>query len=79
LNDDAAMLSLLKNAWEGADGSEASIKELVTNVLGYEKNWKTNLNHVEGLNEAVTSHLIQIEKYGIADAIKQIKAKAAFA
>jgi hypothetical protein len=34
---------------------------------------------VEGLNEAVTSHLIHIEKYGIAKAIKQIKAKAAFA
>ena len=79
LNDDAAMLSLLKNAWEGADGSAASIQELVTNVLGYEKNWKTNLNNVEGLNEAVTSHLIHIEKYGIGEAIKQIKAKAASA
>lgn len=73
LNDDAAAMELLKNAWSASDGSEKAIKELVTKVLGYEKNWKQDLNKVEGLNEAVTKHLINIEKYGIQKAIEMIE------
>jgi tagaturonate reductase len=70
LNDDAAVMELLKNAWASSDGTEASIKEIVTKVLGYEKNWKQDLNKIEGLNEAVTRHLINIEKYGMQKAIE---------
>ncbi|HEV7332763.1 MAG TPA: tagaturonate reductase [Flavisolibacter sp.] len=76
LNDDAAVMDLLKNAWQAADGSEAGIKEVVTKVLGYEKNWKLNLNEVEGLMEAVTAHLINIENGGIPNAIQQIHVPA---
>lgn len=72
LNDDAAAMELLKSAWAAADGSEGSIKEVVTKVLGYEKNWKINLNEVEGLNEAVTKHLVNIEKSGVQKAIEMI-------
>jgi len=73
LNDDAAAVELLKNAWSSSDGSEAGIKEAVTKVLGYEKNWKQNLNSVEGLNEAVAKHLFNIEKYGMQKAIEMIE------
>lgn len=73
LNDDAAAMELLKNVWAKADGSEASIKQVVTEVLGYEKNWKLDLNTVEGLNEAVTKHLVAIEQYGMQKAIETIK------
>ncbi len=76
LNDDAAMLALLKSAWESADGSDESIRQVVATVLGYQKNWKRNLNEIEGLPEAVTSHLINIEKHGIAKAIAVMKEKA---
>ena len=72
LNDDAGAMELLKNAWASSDGSEAGIKEVVTKVLAYEKNWKKNLNDVEGLNEAVTKHLISIEKYGTPKAVEMI-------
>ena len=72
LNDDAAAMELLKNAWASYDGSEAGIKEVVTKVLGYEKNWKMNLNDVEGLNEAVSKHLFNIEKHGMQKAIEMI-------
>jgi tagaturonate reductase len=72
LNDDAASMELLKNAWADSDGSEEGLKGVVTKVLGYERNWKMNLNEVEGLNEAVTKHLINIEKNGIQNAIKMI-------
>jgi tagaturonate reductase len=72
LNDDAAAMDLLKNAWASSDGSESSIKEVVTKVLGYEKNWKQDLNKIEGLSDAVTKHLINIEKYGMQKAIEMI-------
>jgi tagaturonate reductase len=70
LIDDAAVMELLKNAWASSDGSEASIKEIVTKVLGYEKNWKQDLNKIDGLTEAVTRHLSNIEKYGMQKAIE---------
>jgi tagaturonate reductase len=72
LNDDAGNLELLKNAWAKSDGSDASVKNVVTEVLGYQKNWKMDLNQAEGLNEAVTRHLINIEKYGVKKAIEMI-------
>ena len=72
LNDDADAMDLLKKAWALSDSSEAAIKEVVTQVLGYEKNWKMNLNHVEGLNDAVSKHLFNIEKYGMQKAIEMI-------
>jgi tagaturonate reductase len=73
LNDDAAAMELLRNIWAPSDGSEKSIQDVVTKVLGYEKNWKQDLNKVEGLNDAVTKHLVNIEKYGVQKAIKMIE------
>jgi tagaturonate reductase len=72
LNDDAAAMELLKSAWASSDGSEAAMKEIVTKILGYEKNWKQNLNKIEGLNDAVTKHLINIEEFGIKKAMEMI-------
>lgn len=72
LNDDAATMELLKNAWLKTDRSDTSIKNVVTEVLSYQKNWKKDLNEVEGLNEAVTKHLINIEKHGMQKAIEII-------
>ena len=69
IKDDADLLELLKNAWSNYDGTDASLKAVVTTVLAYEKNWKLNLNEVEGLNDAVTKHLINIEKEGMQKAI----------
>lgn len=72
LNDDAAAMELLKNEWAASDGSEKSIKEVVTKVLAYEKNWKQDLNNIEGLTDAVAKHLLNIEKYGMKRAIEMI-------
>ena len=72
LNDDAALLELLKNAWSGYNGSEDSIHQIVATVLGYQANWKMNLNNIPGLAEAVAHHLINIEKKGIEAAIQSI-------
>ena len=72
LADDQDILDLYKSAWEGCDGSEAGLRNLVSTVLGYEKNWKMNLNDVAGLTEAVTNYLIKIESLGMNEAVKQL-------
>lgn len=72
LADDDHILELYKELWANCDGTEAGYKKLVTTVLGYEKNWKMNLNEVEGLTEAVTENLIKIEKEGIKEALKSV-------
>jgi tagaturonate reductase len=72
LNDDAAAMELLKNAWASSDGSDVAIKQVVSAVLAYEKNWKQDLNKIEGLNDAVTKHLVNIEKHGVKKAIAMI-------
>lgn len=77
IKDDADLLELLQSAWSKYDGSEASVKAVVTEVLAYEKNWKQDLNQVPGLTEAVTNHLINIETLGMKEAIATVGKTAA--
>jgi len=72
LNDDAPLLELLKSAWAKYDGTDESLEDVVVEVLGYERNWKMNLNQVEGLTAAVTKHLVNIEKNGMQKAIETV-------
>ena len=72
LNDDAAVLILLKSAWAKYDGSDESVEDVVREVLAFEKNWKLDLNTVEGLTAAVTKHLVNIEKLGMQKAIELV-------
>ncbi len=72
LNDDAALLSLLKDAWTKYDGTDASLKLVVTEVLAYDKNWKFDLNTVAGLTDAVTVHLTNIVNKGMQKAIEAL-------
>ncbi|WP_234122580.1 tagaturonate reductase [Clostridium hydrogenum] len=72
LADNEDILELYSDLWSKCDGTDAGYKTLVTSVLGYEKNWKMDLNKVEGLTEAVTENLIKIEKEGIAEALKTV-------
>jgi tagaturonate reductase len=72
LADDEDILDLYKNAWANYDGTEEGLKSIVTTVLGYEKNWKMNLNEIQGLTDAVTKYLISIEKLGIKEALKEV-------
>ena len=72
LNDDAPLLELLKNAWSKYDGSDSSVSAVVAEVLGYQKNWKMDLNEVEGLSELVTGHLINILNNGMQKAVETV-------
>ncbi len=72
LADNEDILDLYKSLWQNYDGTEAGLKTIVTTVLAYEKNWKMNLNEIEGLTDKVTNYLIKIEKLGIKEALKEV-------
>lgn len=72
LNDDADLLELLQKAWSKYNGTDASLKDVVTTVLAYSKNWKQDLNKVEGLTDEVTVHLTSIQNLGMKEAIKTV-------
>ena len=66
------MISLLNDAWSKYDGTDASLKAVVTEVLAYDKNWKFDLNTVAGLNDAVTAHLTNIINKGMQSALESL-------
>jgi len=72
LSDDADVLELYKTAWDKCDGTEEALRNLVTTVLAYKKVWKMDLNEVQGLTNAVTRYLTNIEKSGIGEALKEV-------
>jgi tagaturonate reductase len=72
LNDDAFILDMYKELWGAHDGSEEGLANIVKVVLANEKIWKRDLNKVEGLAEKVTNYLINIEKFGINEALKEV-------
>lgn len=72
LNDDAAIIELLNSVWRTYDGSDASVEGMVKEVLGYEKNWKSDLNTIPGLTQSVTKHLIAITKDGMKKAVETV-------
>jgi tagaturonate reductase len=72
LNDDLVLMELLKTAWSKYDGSDESIESVVVEVLGFEKNWKMDLNKVEGLTAAVTKHLVNIVNNGMEKAVETV-------
>jgi len=72
LTDNKDILDLYKVAWSNCDGTPEGLKRLATTILSYEKNWRMNLNEVVGLTDAVTGYLIEIEKLGMKEALKEI-------
>ena len=72
VSDNADVLELYKTAWDKCDGTEVSLRELVTTILAYKKIWKMDLNEVNGLTELVFHYLFNIEKDGIGEAIKEV-------
>lgn len=72
LSDDPDILKMYQELWKDFDGSHEGIKDIVTNVLSYDKVWKMDLNEVAGLNDAVTEYLYSIEKNGIKESLKEV-------
>lgn len=72
LADNEDILALYKEAWANCDGSKESLRNLVQTVLGYENNWKMNLNEINGLTDKVTEYLFYIENEGIVKAVERV-------
>ncbi|WP_238917521.1 tagaturonate reductase [Clostridium sp. YIM B02555] len=72
LADDEDILDLFKNLWTNCDATSEGLKKVVTGVLGYEKNWGSNLNDVPGLTDKVSGYLEIIEKVGMKEAVKEV-------
>lgn len=72
LADDDDILELYKGVWSSCDGSEEGLRDVVTQVLAYEKNWGMNLNGIPNLTDEVTKYLISIEKLGMKEAVKSV-------
>jgi tagaturonate reductase len=69
LEDDPDVLELFQQQWSQINGALEGLRELVVNVLGYEKMWDMDLNQVPGLTEAVTKNLYEIETKGMKEAV----------
>ncbi|MCM3727334.1 tagaturonate reductase [Neobacillus cucumis] len=72
LADDQDILELFKENWAAFDGSIESIRTIVSRVLGYEKNWKMDLNALPGLTDAVSRYLYEFETKGMEKAIEVV-------
>jgi tagaturonate reductase len=74
LADNDQVLELYQNLWEAHDGSEESLRQIVTKVLANEQIWKIDLNQVQGLTEQVAFYLANIEKKGLDQALAEVLA-----
>nr|WP_319487188.1 tagaturonate reductase [uncultured Caproiciproducens sp.] len=72
LNDEDQVLEFMKGQWLSCDGSNNSLLKLVQQVLAFQHIWKTDLNKVPGLTEAVSRYLAVIEKQGMGKAVQQL-------
>ncbi|MCM3764156.1 tagaturonate reductase [Neobacillus niacini] len=72
LADDQDILELFAEQWGKYDGTFDSVESIVKNVLGYEKNWETDLNEISGLTAAVTNDLFEILTKGMNQAVKAV-------
>jgi tagaturonate reductase len=72
LNDDREVLQLLKEQWSSFDGTAESSKNIVKNVLSFEKVWEMDLNTVPSLTTAVADYLFDIETVGMKKAIQAV-------
>jgi tagaturonate reductase len=72
LSDTSEVLNLYKISWESYERKEIDLRQVVINILSYDKVWKSNLNNIMGLTDIVSLYLQHIEAFGIAEAIKLV-------
>lgn len=70
VEDNEDILALYKDAWAGYDESFESVESAVRKVLAYHRNWKMNLNEIEGLTALAARYLFAIQKRGMREALR---------
>lgn len=68
--DNKDILDLYSEAWAEYDNSAEATRKVVEKVLAYDKNFKTNLNFVEGLTDLVSAYLYKIQNDGMQSALR---------
>lgn len=66
MQDDEEVLNLYAKVWKGFDGTYEGVFEIVKTILGYEKNWKMNLNDLNGLTRMVAGYVFGILEDGMS-------------
>ena len=72
LSDSPEYLNLYSDLWGNFDGTDQYLKHIVETILGLEALWKKDLNSIDGLKNKLASYLIDIERKGIKEAIREI-------
>lgn len=72
LSDSPEYLQMFSKLWKNCDGTDEYYEYMVEIVLGLEELWKIDLNKIDGLKVLVSKYLINIEKMGIEEAIREI-------
>lgn len=73
VKDNADIMELYDTLWNGFDGSRVAIETIVTGVLAYESNWKSNLNFIPGLTQKVAGYVEFILANGMEQFIDHIE------
>ena len=72
IRDNQEAIATFTKVWNTFDGSEAGMKELVTEVLEEVELWGMNLNKVEGLNEMLVTYTSNIMQFGMKESLKKL-------
>jgi tagaturonate reductase len=72
LQDEQPVLAHFEKVWGRYDGTDQGLVALVTETLGKEAFWDSNLNLVDGLTDEVFRYLLSIEKQGMVEAVGQL-------
>ncbi len=72
LSDSPEYLNLYSDLWRNFDGTDQYLNHIVETILGLEVLWKEDLNSIDGLKNKLASYLINIERKGIKEAIREI-------
>ena len=72
LKDDPSVIAFLQQLWAQCDGTDTGFANLAENVLKWEKNWRQDLTAIEGFQEELQRHLIQIDSFGMEAAVRRL-------
>ncbi|GAB5555304.1 MAG: tagaturonate reductase [Saprospiraceae bacterium] len=72
LKDAPQVTDFLQSLWGNYKGTKASMRELALQVLAWDNAWEIDLSVYEGLQEKLSTYLMDIEQRGIGKAISGV-------
>lgn len=72
LIDDQDIITLFQKLWSNCNESDDSIRTMVENILSAESIWGYDLTKIKDMENSVATHLIEINKYGMVEALQQL-------